>query len=410
MIPKHRPHFDRSEFGALLHAKGDAVQEFEKVFASGVGSKYAIAFPYGRAGLFALLCSQGLKGTEIILPAYTCIVVPNAILASGNIPRFVDITLDDFNMDLKGVESAASQNAGAVIATHMFGYPMDVARLRERFGSNTLIIEDACLAFGTRDVGKWSDACFYSMNLGKQLTSLDGGVVTTNDARIEAKLRTFRDAHFQRASFRKALRTIVLLGAYRFLTGDLAYGFIYAAWSRCRFLKKRTRNWDLEGTDLPADLLQELTGVQAAIGIAQLRKAAQMRAAREKNILLYHENLGCAKGLILPPIVEGAACSHYSLRTRDRDALLKVFEKHGVQAGTTFDYCLPLTSVYRKYSDGEFPNAQEAASQVLNLPIYPSLRASAMDSICEIVRSFLSAQGQQSSASRHSARGNFSLP
>src|SRR3989337_2988899 len=127
LIPRFKPLLGFSEFIRIfLPARSDAVSKFEQEFAKKMRQKYAIAFPYGRTGLIFLLKSLGLEGKEIICPAYTCVVVPHAIVFSGNIPVFVDSQLKDFNMDLDLVEEAISNKTSAIIATSIFGNPVNL--------------------------------------------------------------------------------------------------------------------------------------------------------------------------------------------------------------------------------------------------------------------------------------------
>ena len=121
------------------------------------------------------------------MPAYTCSVVAHAVVASGNRPRFVDIALPDYNMDLDCVEAALSERTGAVIATHLFGYPLDVSRLQEivsaaeaRFGTRIAIIQDCAHSFEARfdgrSVSRAGDVAFYGLNISKIMTSIFGGM------------------------------------------------------------------------------------------------------------------------------------------------------------------------------------------------------------------------------------------
>ena len=132
MIPRLKPYYNYEELvAALSFFRENSVSEFEKEFATKLNSEYALAFAYGRSALYAILKSLNISNQEIILPAYTCVVVANAIVHSGNIPRFVDISLDDYNMNLDLLEQNITEKTGAIIATHLFGYPLNVDLLNE---------------------------------------------------------------------------------------------------------------------------------------------------------------------------------------------------------------------------------------------------------------------------------------
>ena len=107
MIPRLKPRLGLRELlAALLPPRRGEVARFEADFAAHMGQRHAVAFPYGRTGLALLLEALGFKGREVICPAYTCVVVPHAVVVSGNEPVFVDSRPDDFNMDLGLAERA----------------------------------------------------------------------------------------------------------------------------------------------------------------------------------------------------------------------------------------------------------------------------------------------------------------
>ena len=99
MIPRFQPFFDEEEIRYFLSCQsGKAISEFEKKFAKLVGSRYAVAVPYARTGLYALLKSLKIKQSEILVPSYTCAAVPSVVIASGNIVRFCRVSLRDYNI------------------------------------------------------------------------------------------------------------------------------------------------------------------------------------------------------------------------------------------------------------------------------------------------------------------------
>src|SRR5512138_2304565 len=99
MIPRLKPFLGKEEFLAALRPAKDAVANFEQAFAEKFEARYALAFSYGRSALWAFFKALELEKAEIIMPAYTCVVVAHAAVLSGNIPRFVDIDLTDYNMN-----------------------------------------------------------------------------------------------------------------------------------------------------------------------------------------------------------------------------------------------------------------------------------------------------------------------
>ncbi len=105
------------------------MDEFESAFARLVGQAEAIAFPYGRTALLILFDALGISGREVILPAYTCVVVAHAVVLSGNTPVFVDSEAGGFNMDLDKAAAAITPQTGAILATSIHGYPVNLDKL-----------------------------------------------------------------------------------------------------------------------------------------------------------------------------------------------------------------------------------------------------------------------------------------
>ena len=393
MIPKYKPYFDVEEIKALFDFSDDIVEKFEEKFAKLVGSKYALSFPYGRSGLYALLKSQNIKNSEIIIPAYTCIVVPNAILATNNIPKFVDIKLTDYNMDLDKLDQCITNKTKAIIPTHMFGYPMDVKRVRDIIQDHNrenkmLIIEDACLSLLAKDVGKYSDAAFYSFNIGKHLVTFDGSIVTTNNEEIYRRLKKYKNENFTKTSVSTNFKKFAqLLGSY-IIFNESVYGFVYTLWKNSNFIKKYTKNWSLEDIRMPIDFLEIYPSIQAKIGIAQIKKAKEIIEKRKRNVKTYNKELKNTKGILLPPIIEGATYSHYTIRVKNRKDFERKMEKQGIQVGRTFDYSIPHVPVYSKYrrNEDDFENSLVAANEIVNLPAYPSMGYEDIKYICKCVR------------------------
>lgn len=382
MIPRFKPYFNMDEIKSLLNQKDHVVGEFEKKFASIVGSKYTVSFPSGRSGLFTLLKSLDISNSEIIVPAYTCIVVPPAILASKNIPRFIDISLDDYNMKIDNISSVISKKTGAVIPTYMYGYPLNVKKLRDIVGEDIYIIEDAAQAILTKDVGKFGDAVFYSFNIEKQIFTFGGGMITTDSEEIYEKLIHFRKSNFRKILNRTQLKKAFLLLNTPLIFSDALFRLMCALYDIYGSLKWKMKNWDLGRSNLPveniylsSDFLELYSKVQAAVGIAQLNKIKRNIERRIKISEFYDKKMKDTKSITLAPIKNGASYSHYTLRTKNRRKFEQFMKNKGIQINKVFDYSIPHLSAFRKYvKKGEkFPNSLVAGKNNVNLPTYPQL-------------------------------------
>ena len=178
--PRLKPYFNSKESRAILNPfnKKGAIAKFESAFAKKFENEHATMFAHGRTALFALLNVWQLKNDEIICPAYTCVVVQNAIVLSGNTPVFVDSEENAWNMDLKLLENQINERTRAIVATHLFGYPMDVQELDKivkraelKYGNKIYVVQDVAHSYGAKWNGelvtKFGDASIFGMNLVK---------------------------------------------------------------------------------------------------------------------------------------------------------------------------------------------------------------------------------------------------
>ncbi len=286
MIPRLGPYLGMAELVRVLLPvlDGDRVGAFETAFGRTLEAGHAIAFPYGRSALWAFFKAVGIEHAEIIQPAYSCSVVAHATVLAGNTPRFVDISLADYNMNLSQVEAAMSPRTRAVVATHLFGYPLDVDRLSDvvaaaerRYGGKIWVVQDCAHAFGAQwrgePVFRRADVALFGLNVSKMMTSIFGGMLSTTDAALAARVRSWRDQHFRRPRVSKSLRRrVYLLGAMAAFDRRTC-GVVDWCERRTSWLDSVTRAYHRDGQiRFPPDYLDEMLPIEATVGLEQLRK------------------------------------------------------------------------------------------------------------------------------------------
>ena len=218
MIPFYRPYYNHLE---LLAARrpGPARREFESAVATRAGARYGIVFAYGHVRLIAAFKALGLTQAEVILPAYTCLVMARAVVASGNRPTFADIDLADYNMDISSLKRALTPRTRAVVATHMFGYPTDVDAIRAAVGDErVIIVEDSAQSLHTlssESGGLRGDLGLFSFGLNKPISTFKGGLLVTNSSNLYEKIKAYRDKELNQPLFKtQAKRWTWLLASY----------------------------------------------------------------------------------------------------------------------------------------------------------------------------------------------------
>lgn len=389
MIPRLKPYFNHREFAAVFSADNNAVENFEKKLAAKFKAKYAVSFLYGRSGLYTILKSLGIYNSEIIIPAYTCVVVANAVVYSGNIPKFVDIDLDNYGMNPDLLEKAINDKTKAIFATPLFGYPYDVNRLKDiirRSGRRILLIQDCAHGFGTRYDGElicnMGDAALFAFSITKELSTIYGGAVTTNDEDIYKKIKKYRDEYFRIPARKDKIKMLALL-----ITAYIA--FFKPFYAVTNFLEKRTKILDPivkyykdDIIDMPEDYLQLLPSINAKIGSVQLDKYDIIMEKRRETANFYNEALKGINGITPPLLAEGASYLYCISMVKDKRDFIKYMAKKGVQIGEYIEYAVPYMRAYQMYRQGEdYPNALLCSRNIVNLPCHPTLSKRELEKI-----------------------------
>jgi dTDP-4-amino-4,6-dideoxygalactose transaminase len=356
--------------------------------ATKTGARYALAFGYAHSGLYALLQVLKLTNAEIIIPAYTCDLVAEVIVKTGNIPVFVDIDLANFNMDLEELLQAISPRTRMIVATQMFGYPTDVAAIRQIAASEHIfVLEDSALNLpGTSALQ--GEAGLFSFGPGKPLFTVRGGVVTTNKADLYEKLRDYRGRQMNQLPPKELAKRWVRLLITLFSQSDATYGLATR-------LGLVNISFERIATTMAESYNTAYADFQARMGLALLRQTELLRVQRCTRVAWYNQTLSNICNFIPAPMMEGATYTYYTGRVKNRDGMQfsqKMYQR-GIQTGRTYDYAVPGFPQYRSYAHKSFPRAEQAGQEVINLPIHIELTEEKTRLIAENVRHILQENG-----------------
>ena len=392
MIPRLKPYLDHKELAAIFSDNRNAVKDFEEKLAAKFKAKYGVAFLYGRSGLYALLKCLGIKDSEVIVPAYTCMVVPNAVAYSGNIPRFVDITLDNYNMDFSLLEKTINDKTKVIVATSLFGYPYDVDRLKDiikRSGRDILLIQDCAHSFDAEYKNEllcnMGDAALFAFSITKPITSLYGGMITTNSEEIYEKLKKYRRDNFTEPHLLENLKMLGLFLTAYVAFFDPFYGFVNFLERRTAVLDPIVKYYREDAIDMPKDYLSKLPDLNARIGSIQLDKYDKIKSRSVGIAKFYHNALRDLEGMTSVPLIEGSTYLYCVSMVDRRQEFVEYMRKKGIQIGTYIEYAVPYMKAYEKYSDKNYPNAYACSRNIINLPSYPSLSDADLARIAEYV-------------------------
>jgi dTDP-4-amino-4,6-dideoxygalactose transaminase len=361
-IPFHRPSIGRDEIDAVtrvLESKwlttGPVTHAFERAFAEYVGCKYALAVNSCTAALQLGLDAIGIgPGDEVLVPAYTFTATAEVVTYFGARPVLCDSIKGGFNIDPADAAQRVTERTRAIIPVHIAGEPCDLAAIRSLADKHGLcVIEDAAhalpAAYQGKRIGSISELTAFSFYATKTITTGEGGMLTTDN-----------DEYARRAAVMR------LHG----ISGD--------AWKRY----SKEGSWFYEV--LEAGYKLNLTDLQSALGMAQLKKADQFAAARAELAQFYFERFSGIEELELPPSASSGS-EHswhlFILRIRpefcdlNRAILIDRLKRAGI--GTSVHFIpLHLQPYYQQafaYAPGDFPQAEDAYQRCFSLPIYPDL-------------------------------------
>jgi dTDP-4-amino-4,6-dideoxygalactose transaminase len=402
MIPRTRPALSLAEFWSILRLRGTR-SDFEAAVAAKAGTRYGLAFAYGHAGFYALLRALNLTQAEVILTAYTCSIMPEVIVATGNVPVFVDIDPADYNMEMRALKSAITNKTRVIVATHMFGYRTDVDAVRQiAHDERIVILEDAAMTFPGSG-GLRGDVGLFSFGPGKPLFTMRGGVVVTGDAGLYDKLKAYRDREMGHLPTGELARRWALLMIHYLLSNGLIYGLtrrLRLSKDTISGLASRVRpvqnDEQFSTSSLPGDYATRYADFQARMGLAQLRKADRILARRRVLAELYGEALRDIPGLTPAPLKDGASYALYTVRVQDRDAIgfCQRMQARGIETSRMFRNALPNLIKYSPYARGIYPMAEQAGREVVNLPAYAGLTEGRVRYVADSARQVLQANRQ----------------
>jgi dTDP-4-amino-4,6-dideoxygalactose transaminase len=364
MIPRFKPRYGWAEWKAAFTfwSRGN-IPKYEKTFAEKFKCEQGVMFPHGRTGIFALLKVWELEQAEVICPAYTCVVVPHAIVLSGNIPVFVDCEEGSFNMSLEGISRAVTEKTRVIIPTHLFGYPMDVHTVQEiaeeasrKYGHKVYVVQDCAHSFGASWRGdlvtKFGDAAIFGSNVSKLINSIFGGMVITGEEALAVKLREWRERNLIDKDWLKSLMRLLYFVAVGFAFHPIFYGFVH--WlERKGVLDRFVKYYDEDAIDFPADWNHAIVEIEARVGMVQLRRYD--RIIEDRRILAKRlvEEFGARDDVFMLPFDDGATYSHIVAMVENRSQWVDLYLSNGEQLGTLIEYSVPSIKAYRKYAKDE---------------------------------------------------------
>lgn len=366
MISINQPAIGKEEIEAVVEVlksgilseksgRGPRVLQFEKDFSKYVGAKHAVAVSSGTAALHSALLAVGIQpGDEVVVPSFTFSATAEAVVLAGGRPSFADIDADTYAITPESIEAALTSKTKAILPVHMYGLCADMDPIMELARNRGLIvIEDAAQAHGAeykgRRAGSIGDATCFSFYAGKNMTTGEGGMVTTNDDDLAEQMRMIR-THGEERPY---------------------------------WVSRQGHNYHMP----------EIAG---ALGIVQLKKLPVFLEERRKNAEYLTEKLSVLGKLVMPKEPAGRKHAWYLFSPRLRGAnagkrnkLVEKLRSRNIGAAVYYESPVHMLPYYRDLQStrrSALPETERACRQVFSLPVHPQLRQTELQFITDSVK------------------------
>jgi dTDP-4-amino-4,6-dideoxygalactose transaminase len=389
MIPRYDPTYTLGDLTESLRrsSHGGPAAELESRLRALYGVKHAVLLDSARAAIATVLRAHGRPG-DVLMPAYTCIVVPEAVRNAGYRPRFADIDGRTLQPTIRDLERALTRDTTVVMATHLFGMPCDIDAILAFGGAHgLLVVEDAAPALGVecRDhaLRAFGAATVISFDATKVISGEKGGALLTDSDELAGRVRSllgaargprsrwrcFFGALARKAGSRRRLYPLVLEG-YRRLGKEVMYEVVPS------------------GQDDPDDFLRLPSDFSIDLVLAQLDRLPENLRRRRRIAAIYAGALEGHPALAFPPLLEGTAPAwiQFPVMAADKEAFYRYMQARGVDMSWTYRYACPVS-----YGIDGYPGALKAARTVLGLPTYPSLTDDEARRIAGIAKAYVPA-------------------
>ena len=344
---------------------GPQLEKFESDFCKYSKAKYAIAVSNCTAALHLSLMALGIKeNDEVIIPDLTFVADANAVLACNAKPVVADINNENFFLSLSSIKKNITKRTKAIIPVHIYGQVCNIDEILDLAKDNNLkVVEDCAHAVGTfhksKHVGTLGDTGCFSFYPTKNITTAEGGMVTTNSKEIAEKVRQLR-SHGMTKSLKNRYSS-----EYPWMFDIIEPGYNY-----------------------------RLDEIRCALGVTQLKRIKTINKLRKKASLYYQKNLQNIPGILLPDMVNDNSHSYhlYTIRVTkpfklSRNQLYKKLKNNGIR---TTVYWMPIHeyAAYRKFAKkSSIVNTTKIYDEILALPLFPNISKKHQDAVIKVIKS-----------------------
>lgn len=372
---------------------------YEARFANQFGPEYfAFGFWKARVALYAILKAMDFgAGDEVILPGYTCVVVPNSVLFAGATPIYADISSRTFNIDPASVAKLLRGRSRAIIAQHTYGFPADMAALRAIAEERGLLLIEDCAhvlvgsTYQGKRLGTLGDASFFSFQWSKPYTTGLGGMVVTKNPELADKLQKLQSA-FALPPDAKQLQLRLQYQLYHLFFRPAFFWWSQKTLnllSRFGLFVGSSSQTELAGKK-PIDYNWKMAAFQENTGLAELQRLDANLRRRRTLARIYSAALPEPNGLLAQQVISPElTLLRFPWAVEKKTALLKQAQDMGIELGSWFEtplHPIPLEQHSALgYDLGSCPIAEAAARKIVNLPLHDRVTEADAERIVQFV-------------------------
>lgn len=375
--------------------KGKHIDRFERAIKEYLPVEHAITFDSGRSALYAVLGAMGIEeGDEVIMQAFTCVVVPNAVLWHRAVPIYCDIEKESLNIDPTKIEALINEKTKAIIVQHTFGKPAAIEQILAIARKHELrVIEDCAHALGSewkgQKLGTFADAAIFSLGRDKVISSVHGGFAVTNNNELGGQIRRIQQESPRTPCLRvfQHLMHPIVCSIVLPLYNVLHIGKIVLVIAQNLKLVSKVFLPGEKQSVPPAKITLQYPNALAHIACQQFRLLETFNEHRRKLARLYKEKLPNQELVNLETEREKHIYLRFSLLASNVDALKAQAKSQGIILGDWYDLPLAPKGVVNSnihYQEGSCPIAEEVSKRIINLPTHPKVFAADVEKIVEL--------------------------
>jgi len=360
------------------YLKGESTSKLEKWFCSFFDVPHAVSFASGRGALYAALKALGVeKNDEVILQAFTCVAVPNAVIWAGAIPIYCDID-ESFTINPQELEKKITKRTKAIIVQHTFGIPSNMEKIMALAKKNNIFVIEDCahevgVEYNNKKLGTFGDIAIFSFGRDKAFSSVFGGMAITNNSELSKNIKTYQESlsyPTKKWVFQQLFHPVafsLILPLYNYSIGKILLVLFQKLGLLSFPVSQKEKESILDETGL-----KKMPNGLTVLSLVQLGKLDRYNKKREEISKLYKETLSTKFIFLKTPL----AFLRFPVLYSNRDGLISYLREKGIYVGKWYSEVIDPKGVdFKKcyYTKGTCEVAEESSRTIINLPTYPTM-------------------------------------